>query len=286
MNITEEDIQLFNYVLKNNSEYDFSNYSDKSLKRRITKILMDNKMDMKMLVKKIKESSEFVENIVQRITVNTSELFRDPEVWQDIKHRILPKYKNRNLINIWHAGCSFGQEVYSMLITLNELGLFDKARVYASDLNIEALDKAKKGKYKYRFNIGYLDNFDKAIKENPMDFEEYNDVPYSKYFQINQKDDSIVMNDFLREKPVFKKQDLVKDQNIFHVKFDIILCRNVIIYFNYHLQNHLFRFFVKNLFEGGHLILGKQETLRGHASTYFEKFAHAYIKRRDDYKYI
>ncbi|MFW6224983.1 MAG: CheR family methyltransferase, partial [Bacteroidota bacterium] len=179
MDITEEDIQLFNYVLKNNSEYDFSNYSDRSLKRRITKILMDNKMDMKMLVKKIKGSSEFVENIVQRITVNTSELFRDPDVWQDIKYRILPKYKNRNLINIWHAGCSLGQEVYSMLIILNELGLLDKARVYASDLNNEALEKAKKGQYKYRFNIGYLDNFDKAVKENPMDFGEYKDVPYS-----------------------------------------------------------------------------------------------------------
>ena len=82
---------------------------------------------------------------------------------------------------------STGQEVYSMMILLNELGLLDKAKIFASDLNTDALDTAKKGNYKYRFNIGYLDNFDKVIKENPYNYEEYNDVPYSKYFKIDNK---------------------------------------------------------------------------------------------------
>lgn len=279
MIINDEDTQLFNQIIKKHSDYDFTNYSDKSLKRRIAKLLGDYHLDMDGLVKRIQKDPNFIEEIVREITVNTSELFRDPEIWHDLRFRILPKYQNQDSINIWHAGCSQGQEVYSMLILLHELGLFDKARVYASDINTKALEKARSGQYKYRFNIGYLDNFDKAIKENPFNYEEYNDIPYSKYFQINEKDDLIIMNDFLRTKPKFKTQDLVQDKNLFHVKFDIILCRNVVIYFNYTLQNHLFRYFYKHLTEGGHLMLGKQETLRGELAPYFEKFTHAYIKK-------
>jgi chemotaxis protein methyltransferase CheR len=280
MQITDDELQLFNHTIKKYSTYDFADYSEKSLKRRITKILLDNKLDLTSLIAKLKENRSFIEKVVKDITVNTSELFRDPEIWHDLRFRILPKFKNRNLINIWHAGCSFGQEVYSMLILLKELDLFDKAKVYASDLNEDVLEKAKKGTYKYRFNIGYLDNFDKAIKENPYNYEEYRDVPYSKYFDINKSKDTIVMKDFLREKPQFKKQDLTKNENTFFVKFDIILCRNVIIYFNYKLQNALFNFFYENLYEQGYLVLGKQETLRGSLSGNFEKIAHIYMKKR------
>ena len=92
-----------------------------------------------------------------------------------------------------------GQIPFPVHVLAFELGLYDKAKIFASDLNTDALDAAKKGNYKYRFNIGYLDNFDKVIKENPYNYDEYNDVAYTKYFKIDKVTDSIQMNDFLRQ---------------------------------------------------------------------------------------
>jgi chemotaxis protein methyltransferase CheR len=227
----------------------------------------------------MKEDSSFIEQLIKDITVNTTELFRDPSIWQHLRYRILPRYADNKQINIWHAGCSTGQEVYSMLILLNEMGLYEKASVYASDINSDVLTYSEKGIYKYRFNIGYLDNFDKVIRENPYNYEEYNEVPYTKYMTIDKNKDIIVMKDFLKNKVVYKKHDLVKSNNAFFVKFDIIMCRNVIIYFNYKLQNAVFKFFHDNLYDEGLLILGKQETIRGGFASYFERSGQVYSKR-------
>jgi chemotaxis protein methyltransferase CheR len=278
MTVTDQDFQLFVYALKNSSKYDFSQYSEKSLKRRLAKVLADNKLNLSLLVNRMKNDSKFVEKIVNEITVNTTELFRDPQVWQAIRYAILPKLKSNSVINIWHAGCSTGQEVYSMLILLNELGLLEKTKVYATDLNAEVLENARQGLYKYRFNIGYLDNFDKVIKENPYNFEEYNDVPYENYFMIDKVSDLIKMNNNLKDKPIFKKHDLVTEDNTLYVKFDVILCRNVIIYFNYDLQNRVFDLFHRNLYDNGCLILGLHETILGSYSAKFQKKGHAYYK--------
>ncbi len=102
-----------------------------------------------------------------------------------------------------------------MLILLNELGLLDRANVYASDINTKALEIAQKGEYIYRFNIEYLQNFDEVIRRNPYNFEEYNNVPYTKYFDIDQEKDKISIKAFLRDKTVFKHHDLVKRRKYF-----------------------------------------------------------------------
>ncbi len=278
MNITDQDILLFITAIKNCSTYDFSGYSEKSLKRRISKVLLDNKMDIITLVSRIKNDRKFLEKTVKDITVNTTELFRDPQVWHQLRHRILPNYKNNTSINIWHAGCSTGQEVYSLMILLNEMDLFEKAKVYATDINEDAIETSKQGVYKYRFNINYLDNFDKVIKENPYNYDEYHDVPYSKYFDIDKTRDTIKMKNFLCEKPKYRKHNLVNEDNVFFLKFDLILCRNVIIYFNYDLQNQVFSLFYKNLYENGCLLLGMHETILGPHAANFEKKGQAYIK--------
>lgn len=278
MMVSDQDYQLFLYALKTSSRYDFSQYSEKSLKRRILKVLTDHSMNITMLVSKIKSDPMFVEEIVKEITVNTTELFRDPQVWQAIRFNILPRFKNNSVINIWHAGCSTGQEVYSMLILLNELEMLDKARVYATDINTDVMETARLGEYKYRFNLAYLDNFDKVIKENPYNYEEYNDVPYSKYLELDKANDTIRLNSFLREKPVFKKHDLVTENNTLYVKFDLILCRNVIIYFNYNLQCKVFDLFHQSLYDSGCLIMGMHETILGSPAAKFQKKGQAYFK--------
>ncbi len=279
MNVTSQDLQYFILTLKNCTKYDLTEYSDKSLMRRLQKILVDFNLDIPGLVAAIRNDADFSEKIVKEITVNTTELFRDPQVWHMLRSRILPRFKNNKTINIWHAGCSTGQEVYSMMILLNEMGMLENAKIFASDLNSDVLEQAKQGVYKYRFNIGYLDNFDKVIKQNPLNYEEFNDVPYEKYFDIDKVRDTITIKKHLTEKPIFRKHDLVKDGNLFFAKFDLILCRNVIIYFNYSLQNKVFELFHTNLYTKGILLLGMHETILGPWAAKFEKMGQAYIKK-------
>jgi chemotaxis protein methyltransferase CheR len=279
MTITNQDLLLFINGIKSSSSYDFTEYSDKSLKRRLAKVLIDYKLDLNGLLAQLKLNPAFLEQVVKDITVNTTELFRDPNIWQILKYNVLPKFKDQQSINIWHAGCSTGQEVYSLLMLLNEMNMFEKTKVYGTDINSDVIQFAKKGTYKYRFNINYLDNFDKALKENPYNYEELIDVPYEKYFTIDKSKDIIKMNQFLLDKPIFKKHDLVKDNNIFYVKFDLILCRNVIIYFNYELQNKVFDLFHNNLYPNGYLLLGMHESILGPFSSRFEKVGQFYQKK-------
>ncbi len=279
MEIESRDIQIFINTVKSLSDYDFTDYSDKSLKRRLSKILLDYNMTPASLFEKIKEDNAFLEKIVKEITVNTTELFRDPVIWHSLRYDILPLYQSLPVINIWHPGCSTGQEVFSIMILLNEMGLLQKSRIFATDINKDVLEVARKGVYKYRFNLGYLDNFNEVIRENPRDKDTYFDVPYSKYFRIDSTMDEIRMNKLLLEKPVFKKHDLVKDLNPFGQVYDLIVCRNVIIYFNYDLQNKVFKLFLDSMNQGGGLILGAHETILGPFATRFEKKFQAYFKK-------
>ncbi len=279
MEIGSQDIQAFINTVKSLSDYDFTDYSDKSLKRRLSKILLDGNLTTGSLLEKIKEDKAFLEKIVKDITVNTTELFRDPAIWHSLRYDILPLYQNQPCINIWHPGCSTGQEVFSMMILLNEMGLLQKSRIFATDINGDVLDVAREGVYKYRFNKSYLGNFDTVIRGNPHDSNTCFDVPYSKYFHVDKTRDNIRMKKLLLEKPVYKKHDLVRDPNPFGQMYDLIICRNVIIYFNYELQNKVFKLFLDNLTRGGCLVLGVHETILGPFATRFEKKYQAYFKK-------
>ncbi len=277
--VTDQDLKYFVNALKSFSEFDFTEYSEKSLKRRLQKILLDYKIDVPGLLRDLKKDKKLLEKVINDITVNTTELFRDPQIWHSLRYNVLPELKDKNNINIWHAGCSTGQEVYSMLILLQELDMFDKAKVLATDINSEVLDLASKGQYKYRFNIGYLDNFDKVVKENPFNYDEFHDVAYEKYFKIDKTKDQIQMNQFLIDKPFFRKHDLSIDGNMPFTKFDLIFCRNVIIYFNYSLQNKVFSLFYNSLFSHGYLYLGMHETILGPYASKFVKKKFHYLRK-------
>jgi len=240
---------------------------------------MDYRITMSEMMLRMRSQQKFVEEVIKKITVNTTEMFRDPQVWFSLRGEVLSKLAQNQIIRIWHAGCSTGQEVYSMIILLNEMGLLNKTELYATDLNTDAIDTAKKGVYKYKFNIGYLDNFDKVIRNDINNPLIVRDIPYKKYFEIDQVGDKIKMNQALLEKPIYAKLDLVKDNNIFNVTFDLILCRNVIIYFNYSLQNKIFQLFYNNLRENAYLMLGIHESILGPFSTKFEKRGYYYQRK-------
>jgi chemotaxis protein methyltransferase CheR len=269
MEVVAKDIQNFQLAVRNHTEYDFSDYSPTSLQRRLNRILLELDMNMDQVVRRMKEDKDFVDRIMRKITVHTTELFRDPSVWKKIRYELLPSLSEQRTIRIWHPGCSTGQEVYSMMIVLDGLGLLEKSEIYGSDLHTDVIETARQGRYKYRFNQIYLENFDRVMLNGDGTFSWDHRKHWKKYFHIDETNDTIQMRDFLREKPEYKKLDLVKDANLFLVNFDLIVCRNVIIYFNAELQNRVFELFHGNLKDHGSLLLGVHESIMG---SYTKKF--------------
>ncbi len=270
-----KDITPFLLALKEGSGNDFTNYSMNSLNRRIIKIMNDFRISFEDLVERVKSDRLFREEVVKKITVHTTDLFRDKELWLFLREKILPRFAEKMKITIWHPGCSTGQEVYSMMILLNEMGLLNKTEIYASDLNPDVLDISRKGKYKFIFNKDYVSNFDSVI--NPD--RNRKKISHERYFETDRDEDFIVMKEFLRKKPVYRKMDLVRDNNPFKLNFDIIVCRNVIIYFNYDLQNKVFDMFYNNMNENACLILGLHESIIGPCASHFYKNDKVYFKK-------
>ena len=269
MEVVGKDIQNFQQTVRDYSGYDFSNYSHPSLRRRLNRILLEMDTDMDHVIVRMKNDREFTEQIIRKITVHTTELFRDPDIWKKIKNDLLPSLNGQETIRIWHPGCSTGQEVYSMMIMLDGLGMLDKTEIYGSDLHEEVIEAARQGRYRFRFNQIYLENYDRVMIGEQSASAWNQRKEWKKYFHIDETRDIIQMKDYLRQKPVYKKLDLVKDPNLFLVNFDLIVCRNVIIYFNNELQNRVFDLFHKNLNENGSLLLGVHESIMGAYSKRF-----------------
>lgn len=278
MEVNEKDIRSFQDIIRKHSEYDFTGYSLTSLRRRLTRILLEHDMDMDQMILGLKNDPVFLERIVKKLTVHTTELFRDPEIWKKIHGELLPLYRKKENLFIWHPGCSTGQEIYSMMMVLDDLGMLEKTRIFGSDINSDVIEKAREGRYKYHFNQTYLENFDRVLTNHTDTDPGALKKHWRKYFTIDETRDVIQMKDYLREKPVYKKLDLVKDENLFLVKFDLIICRNVIIYFNNDLQNRVFNLFWENLKENGTLILGVHESILGPCSRRFIKKDTFYLK--------
>jgi chemotaxis protein methyltransferase CheR len=277
MEVTLEDVKSIATTLKEYTKYDLTEYSEKSLKRRIERITTEYKMNPVYIIYKIKNDPEFARKLVNDITVNTTELFRDPPMWYSLRYDIYPKLQNHAKISIWHAGCSTGQEVYSNIILMNELGILHKAIIFATDLNDEAIEKAQKGEYRYRINFEYLDNFDLVINKHPLNYEINRGVDYKKYFEIDRKRDILKIKDQYRKIPMFRVHDLINGEQEFLTKFDIIFCRNVLIYFNFNLQKRILKMFRKNMKKGSYLILGYHESIIEPMELGFEKKSNYYV---------
>ncbi len=260
IDVQKNDVIRVIYEFKKTYGIDFSNYAEMSFKRRIEHIMVSHNINsIDELLKKTRENKEYFQKVINDITVNTTELFRDVAVWLNLRRNVLNHFKEKTHINIWHAGCSSGEEVYSMLILLNEMNMLDKAKVFATDINTEILDKARNGLFNSRLHHAYFDNFDKVIKVNPLNFEQKVEIPYAKYFEQDDLNKTFRIKKFLRDKVTFKQHNLVEG-SIFY-KFDLIFCRNVIIYFNSELQNSVISLFHESLFNDGMLLIGAHENI-------------------------
>ncbi len=273
-----DELGRFVSTLRECTAYDLSDYSEASLRRRL-RMLLEEEGGLENLLARIRHEPAYGARAVNRITVNTSELFRDPEVWLTLRSRVYPTLRNRSKLNIWHAACSMGQEVYSDMMLLDVLGLLQRARIFASDINSEVLAQAQLGVYRYCLNLSYLDNFDRVINTDPLNYEARPAVPYERYFAVDKACDEIRMHDALRARPMFRCNDLVRTTNPFYIKFDVIFCRNAIIYFNSRLQSRIFEMFYQNLHPGGILVLGAHETMGGMWADRFSRMAQVYVRK-------
>lgn len=258
--LTRKDILKVINEFKKNYSFDFENYAELSFKRRIEYLLVSHNLSgIEELLAKTSTDESYFRKCINDITVNTTELFRDPDVWLNLRHNVLNSFKDKTRINIWHAGCSSGEEVYSTLILLNEMDLLDRAKVLGTDINTDILKKARDGIFNKRLNHAFFDNFDKVVKANPGNNGNYTDITYNDYFEQDEITKLYRAKKFLRDKATFKYHNLV-DGSV-PSKFDLIFCRNVIIYFNAELQNKVASMFHESLFNQGMLLVGVHENI-------------------------
>ncbi|WKN33912.1 protein-glutamate O-methyltransferase CheR [Porifericola rhodea] len=243
------DIRRITEVVKSRYGYDFTDYAMSSFKRRMQRILELYKFtSADQLIKKIETDSQFFETFLAEITVNVTEMFRDPSFWREIRDHIIPNILlNHDSFSIWHAGCSSGEEVISMTILLKEMGILDKVNIIATDIDKPILDRAMRAEYS-------LKNME-LNEKNYIRFQGTESV--KSYYE--EKNGIAAFDKSLIEKVSFRNFDLVRG-NPFN-KFDLILCRNVMIYFNQNLQNNVLKKLHESLFKYGYLAIGSKESL-------------------------
>lgn len=229
--------------------YDFTGYARASLKRRIDSFYAKNRLSsFAELQQQLMEDPSYFMRFVEEVTVNVTEMFRDPVFYKTLREDILPVLATYPFIRIWHAGCSTGEEVYSMAILLKEANLLHKSILYATDLNQAVLEKAKSG----IFPISTMQqNSENYIRSGGK-------ADFSAYYYANYN--NAKFNSMFGERMIFSTHNLVADASF--NEFQLILCRNVLIYFDKELQAKVLRLFDKSLESLGFLALGSKESLR------------------------
>lgn len=229
--------------------YDFSEYSRASFKRRVNRIcLIDRFTSFAELRYTILNDPEYLKRFIEEITVNVTEMFRDPLFFKALKEKILPQLGTYPLIRIWVAGCSTGEEAYSIAILLKEANLYHKSLIYGTDLNPSVLETARSGIFPLQQMKLYSENY--ILSGGKKDFSDYYTANY----------DSVRFDKSLQEKLILSTHNLVSDSSF--NSFQLIICRNVLIYFDRGLQERVFRLFDNSLENLGFLALGAKETLR------------------------
>lgn len=229
--------------------YDFSEYSKASFKRRVNRIcLIDRFTSFAELRYTLINEPEYLKRFIEEITVNVTEMFRDPYFFKALREKILPQLGTYPLIRVWVAGCSTGEEAYSMAILLKEANLYHKCLLYGTDLNPSVLESARAGVFPLQQMKLYSENY--MLSGGKRDFSDYYTANY----------DSVVFDKSLKEKLILSTHNLVSDSSF--NSFQLIICRNVLIYFDRGLQERVFRLFDNSLENLGFLALGAKETLR------------------------
>jgi chemotaxis protein methyltransferase CheR len=249
LKLNDEQIDLVLNDVLNIYGYDFLNYSRASLQRRMLRLLsIDKFVSFEAFRERLKTDPDYLNRFVAQITVSVTEMFRDADFYRTLRQEILPQLATKPLIRIWHAGCSTGEEVYSMAIMLHEAKLLHKSLLYATDINPKVLENVRSGIFPLEAMKGYSENYIRAGGRE--DFSSY----YTAYYHSAKFDER------LSERMILATHNLVSDRSF--NEFQLILCRNVMIYFDRKLQERTLRLFDDSLEPLGFLALGSKETIR------------------------
>jgi chemotaxis protein methyltransferase CheR len=251
------EIELFLDAMYEKHGYDFRSYSRAHLKRRIMNIKNNKNYDsISMMTHDLIWDKDFKKNILHEFSINYTEMFRDPEFYNYLREEVFETLRTFPFIKIWHAGCSTGEEVYSLAIMLKEAGLYDRCQIYATDFNDSVLKIAESGIYPLHDIREYTKNYQTAGGKRS----------FSDYYDADNH--NVILDQSLKEKIVFANHNLVSD-GVFG-EINLIMCRNVLIYFNKDLQDKVFKLFEESLCQGCFMCLGSKETLK--FSKFDEKF--------------
>ncbi len=248
LDIDIADLKRISEFIHQRYQYDFRNYAMSSFKRRVLRIMELKKLTVDSLLKKLADSPIFINEFLDELTVNVTEMFRDPSFWRILREEIIPAIMlNHKQFKIWHAGCSSGEEVLSMSIMLKEMGILQDVTLIATDLDVNILERAKMATY--------------PIKNMELNEKNYIRFQGTSTFKSYYREENgmAVFNKDLLANVSFRRHDLVLGENF--NKFDLILCRNVMIYFNQTLQNEVLKKFHESLFKYGYLAIGSKESL-------------------------
>ncbi len=230
--------------------YDFRNYAAPSLKRRIADLLVSEGLpNISSLQARVLRDPPCLERFLAKLSINVTTMFRDPEFYLTFRTKLVPYLKTYPFIRIWHAGCATGEEVYSLAILLQEENLYHRCRIYATDFNEKVLHKAQSGIFPLANMQEYTRNYQLAGGQGS----------FSSYYTAHYG--SAIFNASLKKNMVFSVHNLVTDGSF--NEFNVILCRNVIIYFNNELRARVFNLIYRSLAVFGFLGLGSKETLKG-----------------------
>ncbi|MGD1843846.1 MAG: CheR family methyltransferase [Salibacteraceae bacterium] len=250
LTIGVSEVRRISRAVQESYGFDFSNYALSSFRRRLERFMRLQKItSVSVLIERMIKDPVFFNFFLKEITVNVTEMFRDSSFWREMRDKLLPELNKRYRIKIWHAGCSSGEEVYTMLIMLSEAGMLDKVRITATDINSDVLKVAQSG---------LIDA--KKMELNQKNYSSFlGNSSLTHYFK--REDNTMRIDPRLLRPVTFQEHDLAREGSI--GGFDLVLCRNVMIYFNKDLQNRVLSTFSSSLARGSYLAIGTMESLDG-----------------------
>jgi len=249
LQVKDEEIDILLDDIWNIYGYNFKSYAKASIRRRINRLYsLDKFPSFAEFRFRLSKDENYLRRFIEEITVNVTEMFRDPSFYASLKQQVFPVLATYPFIRIWHAGCSTGEEVYSMAICLKEAGLLHKSILYATDINPLVVQKAASGIFPMSRMKQYSENY--IASQGKEDFSSYYTASYAH----------AIFDKTLSKHMVFSTHNLVSESSF--NQFQLIVCRNVLIYFEKDLQLSVFNLFNDSLEKLGFLALGSKETLR------------------------
>lgn len=246
--VSDQELESLTHLIKKVHGFDFGNYTVASLKRRVSRIMDLERLDFFDLNNKLVNDQDYFDHFLAEITVNITEMFRDPPFYKSLNKHVIPYLKSYQHIKAWSAGCSSGEELYSMAILFAEAGLYDRSFFYGTDVNQLMLEHAKDGIYDLQKMKQYSENFIEMGSKNSL----------ANYYTA--KYDAASINRELKKNILFSIHNLVTDGPF--NEFQLISCRNVLIYFDAELQSKVIQLFYDSLITFGFLCLGSKESIR------------------------